>query len=116
MTSFSSKTEVLHIFTLKFRLLDTGSAVTWAPHSHDFTPPDFFFWVYTRHVVYFPTLPTTVLELPLRKQADTSRVTSTTLKNMWTDLEYTRDTCQDIHDVPTAKCKLLSAGHISTIM
>jgi len=106
MTSFSSKTEVLQIFTLQFKLLGTRSPVTWAPHSHDFTPPNFFFWVYTRHVVHVPTLSTTVLELPWRKQADTSRVTSTTLKNMWTDLKYTHDTCQDTHDVPTVKCKL----------
>ena len=44
------------------------------------------------------------------KQAATSRVTSTTLKNMWTDLENTHDTCQDTHDAAIVKCKLLSAG------
>jgi len=57
-----------------------------------------------------------MLELHWRKQAATSRVTSTTLKNMWTDLEYTHDTCQDTHDAPTVKCKLLSAGHINYII
>ena len=116
MTSYSSKTEALQIFTLQFRILGTGSPVTWAPHSHDLTPPDFFIWVYVRHAVYVPTMPTTVLELPWRKQAATSTVTSTTLKNMWTDLEYTHITCQDTQNAPTVKCKLLSVGHISYII
>jgi hypothetical protein len=71
--------------------------------------------VYIWHVVYFPTLPTTMLELPWKKQAATSRVTSTTLKNMWTDPKYTNDTSQDTHDANTVKFKLLSAGHISHI-
>ena len=57
-----------------------------------------------------------MLELLWKKQAATSRVTSTALKNMQTDLEYTHDTCQDSRDAPTAKCKLLSAGHISYII
>ena len=82
-------------------------------------------WFYTiwflllgvqRHALYVPTLPTTMLELPWRKHAATSRVTSTTLKDMWTDLEYTHDTCQDTYDASNVKCKLLSTGHISYII
>ena len=57
------------------------------------SPCDFFLWGYVKGLVYFPPLPTNVVELKQRISSALETVTKDMLQQVWDELGYRLDVC-----------------------